>query len=437
LRYDDAPKATLRDDRRGPGVTPLATAVEYLIFWIMLPFLLLHPRVRQGVRRRLGIYPELQIGPGPRVWLHGASAGDVLGLVPIVRELKILRPDVRVIVSAITDSGASMAQQRLVPQGLADLVTFLPYDLPGACRRALAALRPDVLVVEYTELWPQLIDAASRAGVKLALTNGRLRPRNVPRYRILFKLVGNLLARFDVLMMRAEEEAERALSLGAPRDRVQVTGNTKFDALAVSVPDTPDESLRAALGLGAERLWVCGSTHEGEEAALLRVFSNLRQEHPDLRLLLAPRYLERVGRVLALARSMGLGTRLRSQPGGAEPVIILDTIGELVRVYQLATMVFVGGSFGRRGGQNILEPAACGKPVLFGPRMENFADSVQVLVGRGGLQVKDPAALLKLMRELLARPDEIVKLGELAREAVSSVRGASARDARLIADLLP
>jgi 3-deoxy-D-manno-octulosonic-acid transferase len=118
-------------------------------------------------------------------------------------------------------------------------------------------------------------------------------------------------------------------------------------------------------------------------------------------------------------------------------VIVLDTIGELVRAYQLATVVFVGGSFGRRGGQNILEPAACGKPVLFGPRMENFQDSVQVLVGRGGLQVKDPMALLRLLRDLLARPDEIRKLGELARESVSSVRGASARDAQLIAELLP
>jgi len=376
---------------------------------------------------------------GPRVWLHGASAGDVLGLVPIVRELKALRPEVRVIVSSITDSGASMARQRLMAHGLADLVTFLPYDLPGACRRALAALRPDVLVLEYTELWPQLVDGAARAGVKLALTNGRLRPRNVPRYRLLFRLAGNLLQAFDVLMMRAEDEAERALLLGAPAERVHVTGNTKFDALAVSVPESEDASLREALSLpvSGERLWVCGSTHEGEEAGLLRVYSILRRDHPDLRLLIAPRYIERAQRVLALARSMGLGTRLRSERGPAEPVIVLDTIGELVRAYQLATVVFVGGSFGRRGGQNILEPAACGKPVLFGPRMENFQDSVQVLVGRGGLQVKNPVALLRLLRDLLARPDELRKLGELAREAVSSVRGASVRDARLIAELIP
>jgi len=253
-----------------------ATAIEYLVFWLLLPFLLLHPRVRQGIRSRLGFYGGVPaLPPGPRVWLHGASAGDVLGLVPIVRELKALRPDARVIVSAITDSGASMARQRLVPQGLAELVTFLPYDLPGACRRAMAALRPDVLVVEYTELWPQLIRTASEAGVKLALTNGRLRPRNVPRYRLLFRLAGNLLAKFDVLMMRADDEAERALLLGAPRERVHVTGNTKFDALAVSVPAEEDPALRQALALGSERLWVCGSTHEGEEGGLFQVFSIL------------------------------------------------------------------------------------------------------------------------------------------------------------------
>jgi 3-deoxy-D-manno-octulosonic-acid transferase len=415
-------------------LTAFATAFEYLLFWLLLPFLLLHPRVRQGIKRRLGLY-DVSLEGGPRIWLHGASAGDVLGLVPIVRELKALRPDVRVIVSAITDSGAAMAQQRL--KDLAQLVTFLPYDLPGACRRTIAALRPDVLVLEYTELWPQLIHAASRAGVKLALTNGRIGPRKVGRYRALFAFTGNLLEHFDILMMRAEEEAERALVLGAPRDRVHVTGNTKFDALAVSVPDTEDAALKEALKLGSERLWVCGSTHEGEEGPLLRMFAQLRRENADLRLLIAPRYIERAGRVLTLARSLGLSARLRSQPGGAEPVIVLDTIGELVRAYQLATVVFVGGSFGRRGGQNILEPAACGKPVLFGPRMENFADSVQVLVGRGGLQVRDPAALLRLLHDLLARPDELRKLGELARDAVSSVRGASARDARLIAELLP
>ena len=434
-----------------------AAALEYLVFAVLLPFLLVHPRVRQGIRRRLGFYGGDALGgaAGPRVWLHGASAGDVLGLVPIIRELKRLRPDVRVIVSAITDSGASMARQKLTPQGLADAVTFLPYDLVGAVRRTLAAIRPDVLVLEYTELWPRLITEAADGGAKLVMTNGRIGPRNVRRYRLLFRFVGNLLERFDALLMRSEDDAERALALGAPPEVVHITGNTKFDALAVSVPDQSDAALSRALGLRGERLWVCGSTHEGEEGPLLDVFVRLRKDLPDLRLVLAPRYLERVPRVVAMARDRGLRVRLRSEPPPvptppiegrlpAEPpkprdaeVIILDTIGELVRVYQLATVVFVGGSFGKRGGQNVLEPAAYGKPVLFGPRMENFLDSVQVLVGRGGLQVKDPPALEQLLRDLFARPDELQTLGAMAREAVSSTRGASLRDARLIAELLP
>ena len=161
----------------------VAAFLEYVVFLVMLPFLLLHPRVSTGVKRRLGFYGGDALAglAGPRIWLHGASAGDILGLVPVVRELKRLRPDVRVIVSSITDSGAAMAQQKLLPQGLADCVTYLPYDLPGAVRRTLAALRPDVLVLEYTELWPTLIQAAARSGAKLVLTHGRIGPGNVGR----------------------------------------------------------------------------------------------------------------------------------------------------------------------------------------------------------------------------------------------------------------
>lgn len=418
----------------------LSSLLSWLAFGLATPLWLFHPRVRLGLRTRLGAYPgDLAPGPGPRVWLHGASAGDVLGLVPIIRELRALRPDCKILVTAMTDSGAAMAAQRLVPQGLADAATFVPWDVPGACTQAMRALRPDVLVLEYTELWPQLIRAAAASGAKLVLTNGRIGPRNVGRYRLLFWLVGNLLRQFELLLMRSEDEAERALLLGAARQSVRVTGNTKFDALAVSVPREPgpDLALREALGCAGERLWVCGSTHDGEEGPLLEIFQRLRSEFPGLRLVLAPRYVERAPRLVELARARGLAARLRSEPGGSEAVIVLDTIGELVRVYTLATVVFVGGSFVRRGGQNVLEPAACGKPVLFGPRMENFVDSVQVLLGRGGLQVKSPAALERLLRDLLSRPGELEKLGEMARDATAAVRGASLRDATLIASLLP
>jgi len=179
-----------------------------------------------------------------------------------------------------------------------------------------------------------------------------------------------------------------------------------------------------------------GSTHEGEEEILLTVWERLRDQHPDLRLVLAPRYVDRAGRVLALAQARGLRASRRSQGPPGAPVMVLDTIGELPRAYRMATVVFVGGSFTSRGGQNILEPAAQGKPVLFGPRMENFRDSVQVLLGRGGIQVADAEQLYRVLSELLARPDVIEDLGRLALQSVRQVSGASQRNVDLVSRLL-
>jgi 3-deoxy-D-manno-octulosonic-acid transferase len=219
---------------------------------------------------------------------------------------------------------------------------------------------------------------------------------------------------------------------------VRVTGNTKFDALVPLAEAIEDHALREALGVPAGgRVWIAGSTHEGEEELLFAVYKKLTVEAPDLVMVIAPRYLERAERVLALARAAGLHVGLRSK-GNPElaPVVILDTIGELARAYRLATLVFVGGSFTTRGGQNILEPAAQGKAVLFGPHMENFHDSVQVLVGRGGIQVNDPEHLTRVMLELLSRPDSIDSLGELARNAVRQISGASDRNVEALAGLV-
>jgi 3-deoxy-D-manno-octulosonic-acid transferase len=184
---------------------------------------------------------------------------------------------------------------------------------------------------------------------------------------------------------------------------------------------------------------MAGSTHEGEEELLLAVYAKLRARHPGLQFVIAPRYLERAGRIMALAAEAGLPVRLRSGGAGAghADVTVLDTIGELAVAYRLATLVFVGGSFVTRGGQNVLEPAAQGKPVLFGPHMENFKDSVQVLQGRGGLQVGTPDQLFKVADELLSRPDQLEELGTLARTSVSAIRGASARNVDHMLSILP
>jgi 3-deoxy-D-manno-octulosonic-acid transferase len=412
---------------------------SYLLFVSVLPALLFHPKLRHGIAARLGLYGRgLAAGSGsPRIWLHGASAGDLLSLQPMMRELRLRIPKACIIVTTITNSGIEMARRKLTE---ADVVLYAPYDLPGATRRAMRRLRPDLLVLEYTEIWPNLIRAARKAGVPIALTNGRFSPEKLSRYRLFFAAIGNPLRAIDCFLMRSDEEAERVLSLGAAPDRVWVTGNTKFDALVIDTGAGRSEALRAEMGLDPERpVLMAGSTHEGEEEHVLFVFKRLLLRHPDLQLVIAPRYVERAGRILALAAEEGLGVRLRSAGAiaGTAPVTILDSIGELAAAYRLATLVFVGGSFVTRGGQNVLEPAAQGKPVLFGPHMENFKDSVQVLQGRGGLQVSTPDQLFRVADDLLSRPDQLEELGRLARSSVSAIRGASARNVDHMLAMLP
>lgn len=401
----------------------LYALISYVAFALLWPFLLIHRKTRPGQLQRLGFYPRRQPPAGrPRIWLHGASAGDLLALKPMVAELKRRLPGCSITMSALTNSGFQIASER-IPE--ADEAIYVPWDLPGATRRAMEAIQPDLLVLEYTEIWPNLMRAARRHGARIAITNGRFSPAKLDGYRHFFRLAGDPLAHVDLFLMREAEEAARALALGASPDRIRVTGNTKFDGLLGS--SRIDESaLRQAIGGG--KLLIAGSTHDGEEAMLLPVFRRLREEHPDLRLVIAPRYVERAGRIVALAEGAGFRAGLRSAGAPEADVVVLDTIGELAAVYRLATLVFVGGSFTNRGGQNILEPAGQGKPVLFGPNMENFRDSVQVLLGRGGIQVRDPEHLHRVASELLARPEKLEELGALAREAVGSIRGASARN---------
>jgi 3-deoxy-D-manno-octulosonic-acid transferase len=412
----------------------LYSMLVHLVFVVLLPVLLVHPKLKEGFWRRLGVYRPGWPGLlGPVVWMHGASAGDLLSLEPVVLELKRQKPDCSVLLTTVTNSG-----MRLLEKGLAGVNTYgyAPYDLPWATARAIKKIKPDVLVLEYAEVWPALIHQAAKHKVRIMISNGRFNERSLGRYRWLYRVIGNPLKKVDLLCMREDVEKEHALFIGAPPAHVRVTGNTKFDRLTRE-NGSQRSDLRCALGLEEDALvWVAGSTHEGEEAGLLDVFVRLRKIHPELRLIIAPRYVERAENVAALARRRGLSTAMRSQGVNQEAVILLDTLGELVDVYSLARVAFVGGSFTSRGGQNILEPAACGKPVLYGPRMENFADSVRVLDGQGGIQVLDEQALEKVLGELLSQPDKCQHLGSMAKEAVRSVQGASRADVAAIFELL-
>src|SRR5258707_7428494 len=385
---------------------------SYLLFWVALPFLCIHRKTRNGFLQRIGFYAEgtFPKSSGPRVWLHGASAGDLQALSPMIQELRSRFPDCLIVLSTTTNTGYMMASERLASH--VDVLVYGPYDLWGATRRAVRAIEPDLLVLEYTEIWPNLIRACKARGARVALVNGRFSPVHLGRYRMLFSIIGNPLRDIDLFLMREDEEAERVLGLGAPLERVWVTGNTKFDALASFDRTRGAENLRRALNIPEEApVLIAGSPHQGEKEKIREVYQRRLKQHTDLALVIAPRYIDRAGKIVALAHDSRLTVALRSQGNreGAQ-VIVLDTIGELSQTYGLATLVFVGGSFTKRGGQNILEPAAQGRPVLFGPHMENFRDSVQVLVGRGGVQVNDPEHLYKILAELLGRPEAVTSL---------------------------
>lgn len=407
----------------------LYSTLSYVVHGALAPLFLGHPKLKDGVKERLGIERGPELKEGLRVWFHGASAGDLLALKPTVNALVELDPRVVPMLSTITNSGRAMGEREMKDVPL----RYAPYDMPFSARRALDAVHPKILVLEYTELWPNFIAAAKHSGARVVLHNGRFSAKNLSNYKLLFRAIGNVLDDFDLLLMRDEEEAARAIELGANIDRVHVTGNTKFDNLREPGPP-PESLLKVTETLGwqaSDPVWVWGSTHEGEEEKLIDGYKRLQQRWPRLRLVIAPRYVERAKKVRDL-----FGGCLRTHPVPGSNVLVIDTIGELFDWYGFGSLVFIGGSFVSRGGQNILEPAAHGKPVTFGPHMENFADSVAVLLGRGGTQVKDPEQLFRVTTELLERPDEIKKLGAMAHDAVMSVKGAAKRNAQHLHSLL-
>jgi 3-deoxy-D-manno-octulosonic-acid transferase len=412
----------------------LYVLLSYVAFFFAAPFLFLSRKTRMGWKERLGFYPkELSLEKMKGcIWFHGASAGDLLSLLPMVKLMRKQCPDRKIVLSTMTNSGRLMAHSRLEKH--VDAIVFSPWDIECAARRAVRCISPGLLVLEYTEIWPNLIWEAKAHGAKVALTNGRFSEERLSGYQLLLALSGISLSVFDALMMREKEGFKRARFLGARSEATVVTGSTKFDVLADPEPTEELDALRCALGFPAgARIWVAGSTHEGEEELLLDVFGRLRSKFQTLRLVLAPRYIDRVERVCDLAAQRQLRVKRRSQAASGEAdVVVLDTIGELSKAYQLAEVVFVGGSFVSRGGQNILEPAAQGRAVLFGPNMKNFEDCVAVLVGRGGVQVNSKENLESVLSKLLSQSDELRRLGKMAKTAVEQVSGASERNVHFL-----
>lgn len=367
------------------------------------------------------------------IWLHGASLGESKVAAALYRKMAPLLPEYTWVATAFTRTGFENLAKEL-PQ--VEFQRFFPLDLPWSMWLAVRRLRPRMLILVETELWPNLLAIAAGAGVKLATVNGRLSEGSARGYKRLGFLFAPCLRRFSLFLMRTPLDAERVIAAGAPETRVLVSGNLKFDLEA-----KPARALdRSGLGLADGPMLVGGSTHAGEEEELLEALARIRQAGPAV-LAIAPRHLERLPALKDLLARSGRPWGLRSEPPppGAAPreVLLVDTYGELMAFYDLAAAVFIGGSLVPIGGHNPLEASVLGRPAMFGPYLESFREAGDLLLEAGAArEVKNAAEIASLFLELAAHPEQALAMGECGRAVIAQNRGAAERSAQELARLL-
>ena len=419
-----------------------------LVFLAASPYFL-YQAVRHGkyagsLPERLGFLPvSLNLDREPSIWIHAVSVGEALTARAIASDLKARYPHLRLFISTPTMTGQQVAKRSFQA---ADGVFFFPIDLAIIVRRVLEIVRPRLFVMMETELWPNLLRECRARGVKTVVINGRISARSFPRYRLVRPLFRRVLTLVDRFCVQGEETAGRLIELGAPPERITITGSLKFDALqlpgaAGAARGGAERVLRFLTVAEGRAVVVAGSTMPGEHELVLRAFERIRTLARNPLLILAPRKPEHFADAASLARQSGFRTMLRSELAIDEEVradvVVLDTIGELAQVYRAATVVFVGGSLVPVGGHNILEPAVYGKPIVFGPHMQNFAEIAETfLAGDAAIQVTSGRGLEDALIELLSSPDARAGLGERARALVEANRGARERSLAAVAELL-
>jgi 3-deoxy-D-manno-octulosonic-acid transferase len=403
-----------------------------------------HKKYVDSLGQRLGYLPvALNLDGEASIWIHAVSVGEVLSTRPVLEELRKRYPSLRLFLSTTTRSGQQIAQRSITD---VDGIFFFPFDWPFTVRRTLSIVRPKLFVMVENEIWPTMLRECRRRGVKTIVINGRISARSFPRYRLIRPFFKRVLADIDRFCVQGEETASRLVSLGAERSRLTITGSLKFDALdATPLPGRGPARVLRFFRMSPNRpVLIAGSTMRGEDEAVIRAFNRVRTTPggANALLVIAARHPERFDEVERLCKSEGLATVRRSElPIDAEPradAVILDTIGELAHLYQIATAVFVGGSLVPAGGHNILEPALYGKSIIFGPHMENFNEIAETfLTNRAAIQVHNPRELETAIVGLLGDPVRRARLGAAARALIDTNRGAKDRTLAVIADLLP
>lgn len=426
----------------------LIAAVSPLLIWRSVR----QGKYRQGWDEKLwGQLPERAskasaTSSRPLIWIHAVSVGEVLQLRTIVARLKTQRPDCELLITTTTSTGHEVAQSQFSDCQIA----YFPLDFTWAVQTALTRVQPSLIVLIELELWPNFIRLADRFGVPIVLINGRMSRKSFRGYRRIRPLMQILLSRFTHLAVQTDEYASRLIALGAPKDRVTVTGSVKFDGVCTNRHTEEADALRRALGINSvERVLIAGSTHAPEERIALQVYAELSKEFEDLRLVLVPRHAERFDEIARMIEEQGFNLVRRSQrivgqePDGStgltdQPIALLDTLGELSTCWALADIAFVGGSLTSRGGQNMIEPAGYGAAVIVGPNTHNFRDVVEGLQQHNGIRViRQANELTQAVREFLLDPHRTDRFGKSAQGFVLTQQGATDRTMNLLLDLAP
>ena len=417
-------------------------AVGSAAFLSSFPFLWafsrLNRRFTRGWKERLGFLPpSLAELDGP-IWLHASSLGEVRVAEAVMFHLHTLAPRGSMILSVNTDYGFESA--RAMAQNVP--VVYAPFDVLFSVRKALSIVRPRIMAFLETEIWPAWIVEARRKGIPCVLINGRISARSIGRYRKAAPFFREVLKHIDVFSMISEEDGRRIVAMGADPDSVRVNGNAKHDLLARQADPSVVLEMRRLLNLApSDTVFVAGSTREGEEAQLLDIYLRLREKFPEIILVIAPRHIGRRAEVESQLKRRGLAyqlrSRLRERGGRQAPILILDTFGELFKVYSVGDINFCGASLVPLGGQNPLEPAAWGKAVFYGPFMEDFLNEKTLLEkGGGGVPVKDGADFFEQAVALLKDRERLAGLGAKARQTVLANRDAAERHAKVIAEIM-
>ena len=427
---------------------PLYTAYTALtsgIFLTGFPLFWLYTRLsgrhRRGLKERLGFVPIVVSSSsqdGPRIWIHAASLGEVKVAAPIISSLRGLVPACSLFLSTTTDHGQDLANNtfRNIP------VVYAPIDTTFSVKRALYRIRPKVMVFLETEIWPAWLVEAHRMGIKTALINGRISERSIGRYLRFRPFFTEVLNHFDVLSMILGGDARRIKDMGADPVKIEVNGNAKYDLLAGQANPLIAEEMRRILNLDpSQTVFVAGSTRDGEEAIILDVFEKIRGPFPDTVLIIAPRHIDRTPAIESMLRTRGLHYQRRSDLGenGAKrdaSVVLMNSFGELFSLYSVGTINFCGASLVPLGGQNPLEAAAWGKPVFYGPSMEDFMDAKGLLEDlNAGIEIGGAVAFAEKAIWFLKHPEALKEFGQRAREAAMKNRGAAEKHAGVIARL--